>query len=81
MRWATALEQIINRRPMPSQTGYQNIYLTPGGRYKVQLHILKKFVYIGTFTTLEKAIKARDLAFARRREAMLYGNKKRNFEL
>lgn len=57
-RWATKLQQVLNRRDMPNANGFRGIrkkYHT----YQARITVDYKEIYLGSFKTLEEAINAR----------------------
>lgn len=64
-RWATRTEQLNNRREytkrIDNTTGYPGVTLTKYGTYRVRVTIQGKRINLGTFATLEEAIKQREV--------------------
>lgn len=58
-RWTTEKEQSINKRIYKNnKTGYRGVYFR-GSKYRVEIKQDKKTIYIGTYETIDEAIKAR----------------------
>lgn len=58
-RWTTEKEQSINKRIYKNnKTGYRGVYLR-GLKYRVEIKQYGKTVYVGTYKTVDEALKAR----------------------
>lgn len=60
-RWATRLEQTLNRREIPNPHGFRGIR-KKYNCYQARITVNYKERYLGTFKTLEEAIEARKKA-------------------
>ena len=61
-RWATYSEQNINKRiSKNNKTGYKGIsYVSSRKKYRVDININGKSIYIGMFTTIKDALNAKE---------------------
>lgn len=57
-RWATRYQQSLNRAPRKSATGYTGIKKSGRG-YAAEITHHQKSIYVGTFDTIEDAVRAR----------------------
>jgi len=60
LRYATQSENRINTSRSPGPTGMRNIYLKEDSKYYVRIRRNRIEHFVGSFTTLEEAIIARD---------------------
>lgn len=64
-RWATQREQSLNKRHLPSTTGFVGVRLhSKGSGYVAEVWIRQKNHYVGYFATAEEAHKARQAYLA-----------------
>lgn len=59
-RWASPRTQTVNTRPMKSKSGVRGVTLRPSGNYTCGLRFEGKQITLGTFSTLDEAIKVRE---------------------
>lgn len=55
LRWATRSQQAVNQRKAASNTGVRGVHKTRNGTFRAMLYRDNKEIYIGTFSSLEKA--------------------------
>lgn len=57
-RWATQLQQVLNRRDMPNPNGFRGIR-KKRHTYQARITVSYKEIYLGNFKTLGEAVEAR----------------------
>lgn len=61
-RWETRTIQSFNQRHRSNKTGHTGIKKSKNGKYEARIRKNKKDYYLGTFSTIEAAVEARERA-------------------
>jgi AP2 domain-containing protein/HNH endonuclease len=58
LRKATRSQNLLNARRKINNSGFKGVYRHPGGKWKAQIQVNHKYVYLGYFSSPEEAHKA-----------------------